>query len=414
LSTFRFPTGLNSSQCVNCCSTRAGQISDALLRGSRDSSDVLRGPKGFSLRYESFSSNQKQFAGTTAKARRLLDERSYPLGSFTPETYRTAKCVLDEFLKRRDATDAEAVNASLDLLERLVKEMAFSKDDNQSTWLCNPRYFNPLFNKWKEAVLYHGHTISARDVIKKLQTMSTLVQGFRYNIKTISMIMHVVIKQADRKKAPFVAESMLKFIKAEATKMNNLHLMPSSYSYNMILNAWAESKLPEASQRMEGILEEMRRQKLTLGTVSYNVLLRFWSGKGAIEKVEEIIGTMKHDGVRPSLANWSAALFCYVLVGQTQKAEEILQRMIDERTTGNIYDDNAIAQSIQLILLAYGRVVTTHTISNEGKQRALECAEMLIQKTKRMGILAADSYGARFCRWRLVLALKFKLTLLCF
>jgi pentatricopeptide repeat protein len=395
--TFRFPAVLKANQRVNCSSNRAFQIPDELLRGSVQSVAV---PKGASFRYEGFSYAQKQLASATATARHLLDESSYPLGSFSLEVYQAAKDVLEEFLKWRDATDAEAVNASLDLLERLVKEMAFVKDDKQSKWLCNPRFFNSLFNRWKEAALHNVQIISASDLVKKLKTMSTQLPEFRYNIETINMIMHVAIKQAHPSKAPCVAESLLELVKTEATHMNNSDLMPTVYSYNMILNAWAESKLPEASPRMDAILKEMRNQQLAADIVSYNILLRFWNGMGEVNKVDAILRTMKHDGVKPNLTNWSVALSCYAKVGQTRKAEEILQRMIDEHTPGYHHDDNALGQSVQNIMSAYLRVVTTNAFGDKRKKRALDCAEVLVQKMQRTGVLAADTYGTSFRRLR--------------
>jgi pentatricopeptide repeat protein len=72
------------------------------------------------------------------------------------------------------------------------------------------------------------------------------------------------------------------------------------------------------------------------------VLLRFLSGKGEIEKVEEILyNTMKLDGVKPDLTCLAQLVYCYVKVGQTQKAEEMVQRMIDKRTADNDNDDKS-------------------------------------------------------------------------
>jgi pentatricopeptide repeat protein len=190
-----------------------------------------------------------------------------------------------------------------------------------------------------------------------------------------------------------VAESLLEFIKTEASQLNNSDLLPDVYTYSMILNAWATSKLPEASHRMEAILADMRKKKLPLTSVPYNILLRFYGGMGEIEKVKDIIDTMGNDGVKPDLASLLSALYCNAKVGQTQKAEDILQRMIDERTFGNDYDDNAIGQSVQHILLAYREVVTSGSLSDKKKEHALECAETLLQKVNRSGILNAQSYG---------------------
>lgn len=64
------------------------------------------------------------------------------------------------------------------------------------------------------------------------------------------MIMHVVVKQAPPKWAPCVAKSIL-------------------------FKAWAESGLPEAPRRLEGIKQDMRSHDITTGFVSYSLLLKF-------------------------------------------------------------------------------------------------------------------------------------------
>ena len=345
----------------------------------------------------------------TAFIQALLNEIDYPLGSLTPQLYMRAKNALDVFVQDRYdvTTDAQAINDSIDLLERLVREMALAKQDNNvellsHQWFCKPRYFNPLVSKWKEAAIARQQkVIPPQELLQKLQNMSALLPEYRYNIVTVSMIMQVGIQQAPPNNAPLVAERLLQFIETKATQMDNdgdksngWDLKPDVYMYNMILNAWAKSKLPEAPQRMEALLTDMHRHGIAPNSVSYSILVRFWSGKeGDLDKLEEILGTMEHERIKPDLASWASILHCYTNVGQTQKAEEILQSMIDERTVGNIHDENAIRESMEHIMLAYRRVIAKKASTESTRRRALDFAEAFLQKMNRSDILDAQSYG---------------------
>ena len=107
--------------------------------------------------------------------------------------------------------------------------------------------------------------------------------------------------------------------------------MPDVSSYNRILRAWAGSRLPEASQRMEARMHNMRSCGIAPTAISYNIMLRFWSGKHDVDKIQEILDLMKQEGVKLDLACMAQAVRCYSNVGRTENAEEY--RMIDVELT---------------------------------------------------------------------------------
>lgn len=338
------------------------------------------------------SDEQRDVVWAIGKAQELCKADRYAIGSFTPDLYSQAKDALDAFLKDRDCSNLEAVNGSFDLMERLVREIAFLKNSKQSNWLCNPRYYNPFFNKWKEAAVRGEKVISARDLVKKLQTMSTQLPEFNYNIMTVNMIMYVVIKQAPPRRAPFVAESLLEFARNEATQMNSADLKPNAFTYSMLLKAWAESKLPEAPRRLEAIMIDMRPD-VAPNLVSYNILLRFFAGNGEVDKVEEILEAMEHEGIKPNTQSLSEAIYCYAKVRQTEKAEKLFQRVINEHTGGTSRELNFIGECVQNILLAYLRDASSYGTTKIRKKQAVACAEALVRKIKITGIIDTESYG---------------------
>jgi pentatricopeptide repeat protein len=361
----------------------------------------------------SSSEDDTAIAAATSAARDLLEEGRYPLGSYTLELHEKAENVLDLIKKRNKygiEGGADVVNLSFDLLERLVREMAITSSSSSKDggavvrykWIT-PKYFNPLFNRWKEFALQGEPVISARDLVQKLQTMSTLLPEFTYDIATIGMIMHVVIKQAHPSKAPLVAEGLLEFVRNEAAavtqKPKHLHLAPDAVTYGLILNAWAASMLPEAPHRMEALMDDMRSRGIAPNIVSYNILLRFWGGKGNVNKIEATVETLTNEGLELDLTGMSQIVYCYAKVGQVEKGEEVLRRMIDKRQVGDDHDDKAIAESVQNIMFFYRDAATSlGTYSKEKRNHFLNCAEILVQKMKQS--LDVDSYGTPTC-WSL-------------
>ena len=318
---------------------------------------------------------------TKTKARELINEQIHPPGSFTPSHGIEAKHVLD-FLKKVKATDAESMNLAVALIERLVAERVLSNDGVQSNWVCEPHYFTPLLNLWKEAAKQGERVMSPRDLLQKLQAMSRTLPEFRYNIVAVNLIMDVAIKQAHPKKAPFIAEEMLNFVRKEAAETRNMQLRPDAFIYNNVMQAWAVSGLPQAPDKMDAFLQTMRQEEIAPDEVTYNILLRYWATKGAVEKVESILDTMESEGIQQNRTSLAPAIYCYTKVGNTNKAEELLQQMIEARPRDK-REDGMVAESTQNILLAYRRIVDDSNHSFEQKEKTVESAEALFRNMRK-------------------------------
>lgn len=376
---------------------------------------------------------RRSTAAAIERARELCDELRFPLGSWTLEQSKEANGILDFFVQQNrgvTSSNAQTVNASLDLLERLVREQGVSGNvagmhhhEKGESDCCDPLYFNPLFTYWTDASLRNDNNsdndtvVSARDLAGKLQNLSRQIPEFRYDVVTVSTILQVAIKQAPPGLAPFVAEGLLNELLVHANNNNDnnsnssikggatgrvndtKNLAPDVYSYTILLKAWTGSCLPEAHRKIEAIMQDMRSLDITPSVVSYSVLLRFWGGNGHVKKVESILDDMKRDGVKLNLTSMSQAVFCYANAGHTQKAEELLQQMINEREPGNDYHNNSISESVLNILFAYRRAIVVDFASQrpgaiqERKSQALESAEALVRKLEQSDALGAEAYG---------------------
>ena len=111
------------------------------------------------------------------------------------------------------------------------------------------------------------------------------------------------------------------------------------------MQAWAVSGLPQAPDKMDALLETMRKEGIDPTEVTYNILLRYWA-KGAVEKIEAILRKMKGEGIYPSRTSLSQAVYGYAKVGNTEKAEEMLKQMLEARSRDK-REDRMVAESVQ-------------------------------------------------------------------
>ena len=183
---------------------------------------------------------------------------------------------------------------------------------------------------------------------------------------------------------------------------------PDSYSYNIVLAAWADSGRPEAAERMDALTRRMRERGARPTTATYDIWLRYYCNNNgqqqqqpSIEHMERMLEEMREVGVVPDLTNLSHCVAAYAAHGQVRRAVELLFRMIDEYLLGhNInstavnhhHDQRALDKGVQSILRHYRDVVDSKA-GSEAKAQALRDAVALAQKVQTLHALDAQSIG---------------------
>jgi len=337
---------------------------------------------------KSSNPQQTELEQRKRKCRNFLDKRIHPPGSYTSSLCTEAKDVLD-FFKHEKVTDKDAVDMSIALIERLVEESAISKNASASAeWVCRPLYIHPLLRNWKEAARRGKGVTPPQDLAHKLQAMSRMHAEFRYDIVAFNTIMDVAMKQAPPEKAPFVAEDLLKLLRKHASETQNEELRPNVFTYNNIMQAWAVSGLPESAVSMDIFLHAMRQEVVVPTAVTYNILLRYWADKSAVDRMEAVLEAMKGDGLDPtrSRMSLSPAIYGYARMGETAKAEEMLNKLTeiqskDANEAARI--SRMIGESVQTILLEYRRIVEDRNATNAQKERAVQSSEALFEKMSK-------------------------------
>jgi pentatricopeptide repeat protein len=327
------------------------------------------------------ASNSQEIPALTSPSQRVvfLAEQlmTKDAGSFEyPKDYHAAYDLFGEIVGDANSS-SKAINVSVFLLERAVREYSHylalhvkdmhntnKSSKNESWWFCNPLVVSSVFNLWKDAAIRNEDVLSPRDMVQKLQNMSVLLpERFRYNISTMNIIMHVLIRKEPLHRAPFVAENLFDFIAAESAARavhGDSSMQPTSHTYSMVLHAWSQSRLSNAAAKIEQIMATLHKEYcanpelIAAGElVPYAIWIRYWSNLGNAEKVDSILSLLdgnEHLHARVGGNILSHAIYCYTKVGQIKKAELVYDRMIslgppttmatNSADSNNIFDDD--------------------------------------------------------------------------
>lgn len=158
-----------------------------------------------------------------------------------------------------------------------------------------------------------------------------------------------------RRSAPDVqipprAESLL-------TRMRRLHkaagvpVKPDVISYNLVMDIWANTRLPQSSKRALGILTRMLKSKdsnLAPNTHSYNIAINAFALNRQCENAEWLLESMyesynskkalgDHSAAKPNIISWNSVLSAFEKSARNdsvEKAESAIEKMEVLYSTG--------------------------------------------------------------------------------
>ena len=138
--------------------------------------------------------------------------------------------------------------------------------------------------------------------------------------------------------------------------------------YNQVLHAWSASGLPEAAERMESLLQVMRKDhndgfEATPNNISYNILLRFHSK--SVNKIDAILDTMQKERIQPDEVGAAAALYAYAKANMVAKAERMMHMLGIRINRTDAIHRRLLGESILHILSAYRKVIVSEPKHSE-------------------------------------------------
>jgi pentatricopeptide repeat protein len=321
------------------------------------------------------------------KIRELLNN---PPGTFTPDMMDAGKRFLDLL---EDFPDAETVNTSIRLWERLVLEISLlSEDDSSLSMLCNPHFFNEtILKKWRKTAQGGGKVIAPLDVVRIFHSVQKQVSQFRCDMATYGIILDVLIRTTEPEKAPKLAEDLLESVHKETEKSSDPDetfdsSRPNVYLYSQVVQAYILSGRKDAPIKIELLLDRMRKQAPP-DEITYNMVIRYYAGRGLAERMQNTLETMSQENIKASVLTLSQAIHGYVKADQLKKAEDLFEQMLVIYNRKSRNHQKSVGESAHSLLVGYRYQIESETADDKEKETAFVRAQALIRNIRENAVL---------------------------
>jgi hypothetical protein len=323
-----------------------------------------------------------------------------PIGSFSKDEFRNASQLLQLF-KRSRANDAKTAHTAIYLLERVAYEIVTDKegrDPEVKKRLCNKMLLIRILAIYKNAAKAGEKVIPPIDVLLKLINIQEILSPFNLDYVTIRIIVSVAVLSSPARRAPFIVEDMLNTI-LDANTDHRFQPSLLRHLFNENMQAWAVSGATDAKTRINGLIDRMRKFDIKLDTLSYNILLRFYTGKKLYAEIENTLQVMKIKKMKPTTENMLRSILVYVAVGETEKALESLGELINITTSkSDPTTVQMIVDCLQAIIISVRRMLESNTPQYE-KSQAIEWVDRLFQKVDQTNIPNNEKKSKRLIRF---------------
>lgn len=317
------------------------------------------------------SPERVQHAKTVAKE---LLEKKY--GQFWIEEYEKSRKTMRIFTNPH--TDPEIIQLGFELLWRTMQESnvqqikpKWMREANEHTFVV------PFLENYRSIALSTTHPktlfLQPMQLILKMNDMTILQKNFRFRNASYGILMDVIIGKQTKQHAPYAAEKALQFFKHQAIKLKRPFLTPDVHRYTKTMQAWAVSGNAEAADKMQDLWNLMNQEKKYPNTVTYNILIRYYGGKGQDDQLDNILADMEkkqqqqeqqnsqdeEDDAKktreiayPDEITYSQAIYGYLMAKRYKTAEELMEKLLQLE---DVQNPRMISDSARLLLSAYQR-----------------------------------------------------------
>jgi tetratricopeptide (TPR) repeat protein len=261
---------------------------------------------------------------------------------FEPDIY-TTRAMIIVYSKQNQPEKAEP------LLVRLEHEAESSGD---LTMMPKRGHYRDVLLAWtrsgnKEIAVERAEGLLLRMIDLALRANKDMVP----DSKSIGTVLHMwSTATSQRKDAAHRAESLLRTIQGLYDKTRHRNYQMESSSFLSVITAWSRSNVAEAPDRAEAILFEMQRrcdegqEDLRPDRFHYASVITAWGKSGRYDAAdslddifEEAVDAYKagHLMARPDTALYGATIHAFAQIGDGERAEQYLQRMLNDYKQGN-------------------------------------------------------------------------------
>jgi pentatricopeptide repeat protein len=320
------------------------------------------------------SPERMQHAKTVAKE---LLQKKY--GQFWIEEYEKSRKTLRIFTNPH--MDPEIIELGFELLWRTMQESnvqelkpKWMREANEHTFVV------PFLENYRSIALSPTHPqhlfLQPMQLILKMNDMTLLQKNFRFRNASYGILMDVIIGKQTKQHAPYAAEKALQFFKQQAIKLQRPFMTPDVHRYTKTMQAWAVSGNPEAAEKMQDLWNLMNQEKKYPNTVTYNILIRYYGGRGQDDQLDNILEEMerkqrqqeqkeneddeedesknKREIAYPDEITYSQAIYGYIMAKRYNTAEGLMEKLLQLEEVQNT---SMISDSARLLLNAYLRQI---------------------------------------------------------
>lgn len=284
----------------------------------------------------------------------LLDD-NISVGEMNSSHLEKAKRAIT-LLKDMDQTTKQDMNKAWNLLDRLVEElkcpssslhMSFPPDDQTAL-------LNDILTTWRQSIgTKFYRRVEKRNGIEESKYILSRFDSdgpfFQPNTESYNEVLHGLNRLAKvglsannstgKATRPQVAQLIETIVKRMSTKaQRNPSVKPDIESFNSVINSFVSSGLPDAYDKAEAVLDQIRREGLKPNTASYNaalgVLVREKDRVG--DEAEAFLYRMQqeHDAgnenVKPDATSFSCVIEAWARQqdsASAQRADDIFEHM---------------------------------------------------------------------------------------
>jgi pentatricopeptide repeat protein len=300
-------------------------------------------------------------------ARKLLDQRIFPIGSYTEKHLEIIKTILDTFQNNSHESAkklplAEVTTLSLELLLRACKEIgtktaaaanieksttevATSSNDpvvpdskstmfssfSQNIWIWELQYLSEILKQWQRCRAQKLNVVDGKELFHLFQCMLQSCPGLHPKISTMHVLMDCFVNYVRYKDGVHMALELLQII--DQHDMGPV----DEYLYSQAVHAWSMIHHAKTPGIMGKLLRTLHERDIPLTETSYLIVLRYWArcGGGQTQHLQELYDYMKTQQTTISSTANALLIEGYANNGELEHAE----KLFDEFRSTNALDE---------------------------------------------------------------------------
>jgi len=278
---------------------------------------------------ESIGESQRQsYSAGGSEKEKLLQETNdllrSDLGSFSPTDWERALSILNNWTLSDHDTEM-----AWKLFDRLAEEEGTRS--NKADPMLTKDQLRHVLGSWNHLPM----GITAQDVVCKLAKYRTQIPKLYPDNITYNLLISGAVRQGE---SPEFAERVLRSMQ-EIRAADRLACLPSTVTYNAVMDAWAKSQSRDAPEHAEALLTEMESLHLFPDKISYSTVITAWTKSGrteAVDRAKALLARLQDkvksgkENVYPDTNVYNTMFQALVVNNRVEEADAMLKKFCDE------------------------------------------------------------------------------------